>query len=293
MIARFAILLLLCWQVSAAAADLRVLVVQSDSSALYQTFAKTYAGSLPAGYRVSVLERAEDFGGEQADLIVTVGVKAAEWVAGKSAQPQLAAMIPSNSELAAKHSRRLTAIYLDQPWSRQVILLRAALPERTRVGVLHSPGRDMSALRGELSAHGGTLTERTLRADDSLFADLEEVLSGSEVLLAIPDGAVYSSNTIRNILLTSYRRAIPLVGFSQAYVRAGALYALFSTPEQLAAQAADVTQSFAQSKKLPEAQFPTLYTIAVNQEVARTLGITIRSAEALRLQIEKSSGSLR
>lgn len=293
MIARLAILLLLCWQVTAAAADLRVLVVQSDSSALYQTFAKTYAGSLPAGYKVSVLERAEDFGGEQADLIVTVGVKAAEWVAGKSAQPQLAAMIPSNSELAAKHSRRLTAIYLDQPWSRQVNLLRAALPERTRIGVLHSPGRDMSALRGELVSRGGTLTERSLRADDSLFADLEEVLSGSEVLLAIPDGAVYSSNTIRNILLTSYRRAIPLVGFSQAYVRAGALYALFSTPEQLAAQAADITQSFAQSKKLPEAQFPTLYTIAVNQEVARTLGITIRSAEALRLQIEKSSGSLR
>lgn len=293
MIARLAILLLLCWSIPAAAADLRVLVVQSDSSPLYQTFAKTYAGNLPASVKLTVLERAEDFNGETADLIVTVGVKAADWVAGRSAQPQLAAMIPSNFEPTVKHNRRLAAIYLDQPWSRQVSLLRAALPERNRIGVLHSPGKDLSALRSELVAHGDTLTARTLRGGDTLFADLEEVLSSSDVLLAIPDGAVYSSNTIRNILLTSYRRSIPLVGFSQAYVRAGALYALFSTPEQLAAQAADATLTFAQGRKLPEAQFPSLYTISVNQEVARTLGITIKSADALRLQIEKSSGSTR
>ena len=41
---------------------------------------------------------------------------------------------------------------------------------------------------------------------------------------------------MRNILLTSYRRGVPLVGLSQAYVNAGALAAIFSTTEQLAEQ---------------------------------------------------------
>lgn len=294
MILRLAIgLLLACGWMHAGAADLRVLMVQSDSGALYQTFSRTFTQNLPANVKAVVLEQAEDFDSEQADLIVTVGVKAAEWVAARTTLPQLAAMVPSNADFLARRPHRISAIYLDQPVSRQVSLLRAALPDRTRIGVLHSAGRDMSALKAELAAHGDTLIDKTLRSEESLFADLEEVLAGSEVLLAVPDGAVYSSNTIRNILLTSYRRGVPLVGFSQAYVRAGALYAIFSTPEQLAAQAADAALTYAQTRKLPEARFPTLYTISVNQEVARTLGLTIKSADALRLQLEKSSGSPR
>lgn len=294
LVTRLAIGLLLgCRLVTAGAEQLHVLVVQSDSSSLYQAFARTYTQNLPANIKASVLERAEDFDTEQADLIVTIGVKAAERVAGRTAQPLLAAMIPSNAEFLAKHPHKTAAIYLDQPLGRQVSLLRAALPERNKIGVLHSAGKDMSALRTELSAHGEMLIDRTLRSDESLFVALDELLAGSEVLLAVPDGDVYNSNTIRNILLTSYRRGIPLIGFSQAYVRAGALYAIFSTPEQLAAQADEITRSFALTHKLPDSQFPTLYTIAVNPEVARTLGLTIKSADALRLQIEKSSGSLR
>lgn len=121
----------------------------------------------------------------------------------------------------------------------------------------------------------------------NLFDDLDDVLLRSDVLLAVPDSEVYNSNNIRNILLTSYRHGIPLVGFSQALVNAGALVAVFSTPEQLAAQASATTISFAQQKRLPDAQSPALYSIAVNQEVARTLGGTIKSAELLHLQVDK------
>lgn len=278
---------------------LRVLVVQSDNNMLHQTFAKAMAGSLPANIHVSLLQRAEDFDAQQADLIVTVGVKAADRVAAKTTLPMLAAMMPSNTyaDLLAKRSRTrsISALYLDQPWGRQVAFLRAAMPERHKIGVLHAADTrlDIPALHSELARHHATLIVRPLHNADTLFADLEAVLIASEVLLAVPDSAVYNSNNIRNILLTSYRRGIPLVGFSQTYVKAGALCAIFSTPEQLAAQAGAAIVSFANTGKLPDAQYPVLYTIAVNQEVARTLGIAIQSAESLRLQIEKSQGVLR
>lgn len=294
-------MLLLCWFAPAgyAADDLRVLLVLSDNNTLYQTFVNTYRQNLPAYIHATVLPGAEDFDAQQADLIVTVGVKAADRVAGKTTLPMLAAMIPSNTYvdlLAKRRSARLTsAIYLDQPWARQAALLHAALPERNKIGVLYSPGTrlDMSALRAALVEQGDTLVAKPLHNDGSLFSDMEEVLVASEVLLAVPDGAIYNSNNIRNILLSSYRRGIPLIGLSQAYVKAGALCAIFSTPEHLAEQARAATVSFAQTRILSQAQFPRLYTVAVNQEVARTLGLTIPSAEALRVQIEKSSGSLR
>ena len=56
-------------------------------------------------------------------------------------------------------------------------------------------------------------------------------VENSEVLLGVPDGVIYNSNNIRNILPSSYRRGIPLIGFSQGYVRAGAFFvcAVFHT----------------------------------------------------------------
>ena len=294
-------ILLLGWFVPAcyAADGSRVLLVLSDSNALYQTFANTYRQNLPADIHLQQLQRAEDFDGQQADMVVTVGVKAAEWVAMKTTQPMLAVMIPSHTYtdlLANRPGNKLTsAIFLDQPWHRQAAFLRAFLPERTKIGVLYSADTrlEITALRRELSNHGFTLTGSALGRDDDLYTRLEAVLTASEVLLAVPDSAIYSSNTIRNILLSSYRRGIPLIGFSQSYVRAGALCAIFSTPEQLAAQASRTTSSFLQSRKLPDAQYPARYEIAVNQEVARTLGLTIQPVELLRSQLEKSPGNPR
>lgn len=282
-------------QPACSADDLRVLMVLSDSSPLYQNFAMTFEQNLPSNIRLNLVQRAEDFDAQQADLIVAVGVRAAYRAAEKTALPLLATMIPSNiyANLQGPRHGQTSAIYLDQSWARQAALLSAVMPERQKIGVLYSAPQDMSMLRGELAVHHATLIARHLRSKDTLFSDLDELLIDSDVLLAVPDSEIYNSNSIRNILLSSYRRGIPLVGFSQAYVKAGALCAIFSTPEQLAAQAAAMTVSFFRTGKLPDAQFPAKYSIAVNQEVARTLGLTLQSGEALLLQVEKSSGGSR
>lgn len=278
---------------------MRVLVVQSDSNMLYQHFVQTFRQNLPANIQLSVSERAEDFSGEAPDLVVTVGVKAADWLAGRTTAPMLMAMIPSAAyaDLLSRrrNARQTSAIYLDQPWTRQAGLLHAAMPERSRIGVLYSSAArlDVAALRAALAEQGDKLIARSLRGEPSLYADLDAVLADSDVLLAVPDNTLYNSNNIRNILLSSYRRGIPLIGFSQAYVKAGALCAIYSTPEHLAEQSGMLVASFALTRKLPEAQYPRLYSIAVNQEVARTLGITLNSVESLRVQIESSFRSTR
>jgi len=295
----FILLALLYWighvPAAYAADDLRLLLVLSDGQKLYQTFARSFQQALPANIQVAVVERAEDFSAEthKADLILSVGVKAAESVAGRTRVPLLAAMIPRSRypELAAKQQpTQISAVYVDQPWSRQAELIRAALPARNKVGVLHSPATrlDLNELRKQLEMRGATLIAKQVSSGTSLFEDLEEVLTHSEVLLALPDSEIYNSNNIRNILLTSYRHGIPLVGISQAYVNAGALCALFSTPEQLAAQAGIMANAYIRNRSLPEAQYAATYSIAVNQEVARTLGEAIRPTELLLKEIDKS-----
>lgn len=203
-------------------------------------------------------------------------------------------MMPSREYAALLSGQRsdhnLSAVFVDQPWSRQVLLLRAALPDLKRIGLLHSPqdGLDTAKLRQLLEDHGARLVEQTTDPDASLFDSLSAVLSNSDVLLAVPDGAIYNGNNIRNILLSSYRQRVPLVGLSQAYVNAGALCAVFSTPEQLAAQTRAETATFMRTRQLPQARFPQFYSVAVNREVAMMLGIRIGPADRIKSQIEQA-----
>ena len=287
------VFLLLCG--IAHAKELRVLMVLSDSTPLYLNFAKSFSQNLPTDIRFDLIQHAEDFNAQKTDLIVSVGVRAAYRVAEKTSQPLLAAMIPSKTyaDLRTLKQGAISAIYLDQPWRRQANLLHVVLPERKRIGVLYSASLDIPAMRRELALYHDTLIARHLSGGDTLSADLDDVLVESDVLLAVPDNEIYNANSIRNILLSSYRRGIPLVGVSEAYVRAGALCAIFSTPEQLAVQAVSATITYARTGKLPEVQFPVQYSIAVNRTVARAFGLVIEPDDALLLQIRKLSGSLR
>lgn len=274
--------------------ELNVALVLSDRNIFYQNFATTLQQNLPAQIKVQIIDAAQSQS-VTADILVSVGVKAAEQVAA-TPLPWLAVMIPSSqwAGLASKHPRAqpASAIYLDQPWARQVDFLRAVLPGRRKIGVLYAPDTsvNISSLDKALSAHGLTLVDQSASYHGTLFEDLQAVLTRSEVLLTVPDSGIYNSNTIRNILLESYRQRVPLVGYSQALVNAGALCAIFSTPEQLAAQTSVLLLGYARSARLPEAQYPSLFRIAVNDGVARALGIPIKSPEMLRLQLEKLQG---
>ena len=133
-----------------------------------------------------------------------------------------------------------------------------------------------------------SLNAQSTRPAENLFATLESVLNSSDVLLVIPDSEIYSSSNVRNILLTSYRYQVPLIGISQAYVNAGALGAIFSIPEQLAGQTVEMIIFFARSRRLPDPQYPVLFSISLNQQVARSLGIALDSPEAIRERMDKA-----
>lgn len=291
--------LLLLSQASCWAESLKALVVLSDNSAPYQSFASALNTNLPASIQVAVLEHPEQLSSDvrQADLIIAVGFKAAELAASQSAIPVLAVMVPKTGYEAVlaksppkNPARKISAIYLDQPWDRQIDFWRAAVPDRLRIGLLHAPDTrlDIASLRQAVARKGGSLAAQAVHSADELFATLESVLSNSDVLLAIPDSSIYSSSNIRNILLTSYRHGVPLIGLSPAYVNAGALCAIFSTPEQLAVQASATVISFARTGQLTGPQYPDTYTIAVNQQVARSLGVKLPSPEAIRGLMDKT-----
>lgn len=279
------------------AKTLNVSLIMSDSSPPYRQFANSFNSALTASKAEVNIVESPAISATHADLIVAVGMKAAELAVAQSATPVLVAMVPEAGyrELLAhvspqKSPAMISAIYLNQPWNRWLDFLHAALPERRKIGLLYSPDThiDIEGLRKNIAARGGSLIAQPVRSAGELFSSLKNALASSNVLLAIPDSAIYSSSNIRNILLTSYRHGVPLIGISQAYVNAGAVGAIFSTPEQLAEQTSAAVISFALTGQLPEPQYPAAFTIAVNQQVVRSLGIAVPSQETIRGQMNNA-----
>ncbi|MDD2701278.1 MAG: ABC transporter substrate binding protein [Sideroxydans sp.] len=274
----------------------RVLLLLSDQNAAYQHYRKALEQNLPADVHLEVLSLAQQTDLPSADILVTAGSGAAQWAADRWHGAMLAGMLSSKTFQQMRSGKMsaspVSALFLDQPLVRQVALVRATLPSLKRVGVLYTPASDFVAqpLQRELAKQGAQLVTMAVKPDDNLSGRLDELLAQSDILLAVPDSTIYNSSTIRNILLGSYRRGIPMVGLSAAYVSAGALCAVYSTPEQLAAQSAAMVSAFLHQGAMPVPQFPKLYQIALNAEVARSMRFNIRSAEALRIEIDRVEG---
>jgi len=290
--------------ISCLAENLKVTVLLSNSSSPYLSFANKLRKSLPESIQASVLEFPDQLplDTHQADLVVAVGIKATELAVTQTNRPVLAVMVPQAGyedllaqALPKKTAPAISAIYLNQPWDRQLDFLHAALPDRHKIGLLFSSSThiDITHLRRKVADRNGSLVTQLVHSTGGLFAALERVLKDSDLLMAVPDSMIYSNSNIRNILLTSYHHGIPLVGLSQSYVTAGALCAIFSTPEQLAEQTSSAVISFARTKELPDSQYPVEFTIGINQQVARSLDIELPSPEMIRSQIDKAGGEKR
>ncbi|MBI5752812.1 MAG: hypothetical protein HZA59_11850 [Hydrogenophilales bacterium] len=279
-----------------------VVIVLSEDSAPYQEVTERIrAGFAGLGNEAPVLRvlqaqslQAGDGAFTAADLVVPVGVRAVETVAKlKLHAPVFSVLAPKSAvdQIAKEHpaldTRTFSALYLDQPAVRRMALIRQALPGRKRVGVLLGPESSdaLRALQAAAREQGLSLEIERVASAEELLPALKRVLAESDTLLVLPDAQIVNKNTAQSILLTSYRAQDPVVAYSKSYVSAGALAAVYSTPAQIGQQAAELLARMVQAKPLalPPPQYPKYFSVSINYQVARSLGLAIED-EAVLLQ---------
>jgi len=231
----------------------------------------------------------------ETDIIVAIGTYAMEQAAVDARVPVLNILVPRQSyestRLRAKlDSRQYSAIYLDQPISRQLRLINAALPNRDAVGVLLGPSSQdrLKPLQQAAREQKVGVSAEQVTTEEDIIPALKRLFTSADVLLALPDPLVFNKHTAQSLLLTSYRAQIPLIAYSKSYVSAGALAAVYSTPAQIGQQAAELLVRLMQAKTLtlPSPQYPKYFSVSVNYQVARSLGLTIESEAALLERIK-------
>jgi ABC-type uncharacterized transport system substrate-binding protein len=296
---------LTCLVAVGAHAATSVVIISSDNSAAYAETAQALIQELERSgvSRQSVLQMNasewRDARPPAPRLYVTLGAEAADLLARSvPSAPVLCALLPRSSFEATllrngrKASSQISALFLDQPVQRQFQLIRLAFPAVRRVGVLWGPeaSKESSAWRAQAQAAAVQLVEAEVSQDDRLFPALKQVLDGTDLLLAVPSPQVYNNGTIQNILLASFRANVPMMAFSPAYVRAGALLAVYVTPVQVGTQAAQLARAFLEGKALPATgAYSNDFHISVNEHVARSLGLTL-DAQDLTWRLRQREG---
>jgi putative ABC transport system substrate-binding protein len=176
-------------------------------------------------------------------------------------------------------------VYLDQPLDRQLRLALQVKPGAARVGVLFGPAQQVMErqLRAAAASLGLSVVVGLVEDDSGVGPAIEYVLQSSDLLLALPNPDIFNRKTLFNILLSSYHSRVPMIGFSAAYVKSGALAAVFTSPDDMGRDVAEtvVDHLLSGRKALPPPRHPARFTVAINPQVARSLDITLPDAGEL------------
>lgn len=289
----------------------KVLVVSSNNGGIYrqvtEAIHKVIANNASTNTDLSFidLENTSHIGdlstlSQDYDLVVSVGLDATRSMSALERHPPLlATLIPlqaaesllNSFPKSVEDSRHwVSAIVLDQPLERELGLIKQIAIGTKSVGILLSPSSAYSveqigklAKRFDLAIYTEMVTP-----GENLIRELGYILDKAEILLAIPDPLIFNRQTAGKILQSAYRRRVPVIGFASAYVKAGALAAVYSSPAQIGRHTGEsILDYFSKDKKeFPTIQYPRYFSVAFNRQVERSLGLTLPRESAVEKAIQ-------
>ena len=169
----------------------------------------------------------------------------------------------------------VTAIFAEPSPAQQMRTIAAVLRKRATVGALVSEQSRYiePLLRKAASDMGLSLLAETHDPSIGLSRNLLRLVT-AEAVLIFPDNSIYTPESLRELLESTYRRRQPVFGFSEALVNAGTLASAFSNADDVAAHLADLLGAISDGR-VPAPQYPRFWRVAINDSVARSLDIVI------------------
>jgi ABC-type uncharacterized transport system substrate-binding protein len=238
----------------------------------------------------------------QEELIITLGLAAAKSAAKLTSDtPILFALLPKVLAenfiecIAQSCPQKRAALFIEQPINRQLNLIKILFPNLKNLSFLYGDFSMSTAI--ELNALAKKMGYKTFSArieeSSQLSRKLDELLQQTELLVALPDPLIHNRHSIPQLLLSTYRYSIPIIGFSKSYVSAGAIAAVFSSTEELSAELTTLAKAFLKIGVFPiHGRYPTLYRVQINKDVARSMNLRFPSSVLLHKRLlEMENGS--
>jgi putative ABC transport system substrate-binding protein len=210
-------------------------------------------------------------------VVVAIGLRAAIFARDRLPRTPLVFCVVPNFERHELTAGWITGVSNDVPPLTELTALRAAAPDVRRVGLLYGRDRGPGPLRqarAAAAAAGLTLIEAPLADLSELPGRARDLVARVDALWMPPDPTLATPEAFRFLLELSLQARKPLLVFSEALVRAGALVAVFPDYEWVGARAADGVRRIQAGERAGDIPVVPLRQtrVILNQSTARALG---------------------
>jgi len=275
------------------ASRVSVLVVSESGVEAYGEALNGLSAVLPAGtFRLvdvggKTFER--DFAGAmengESRVVIAVGSRAlAEVRAHHPGVPVVSAMVLHANDSGPAIRR----VDLDIPLAAQLAAMKSLWPGRTRAGIIRNAAQSRystDALEAIARKEGFSLLVLDCDGPGQLLKALGIFKGRVDFVLCPPDSELYNAVTVKPLVMASLELRVPLVGFSPAFVRAGAAAGIFPDYADLGRQSAEVALRLLRGEDHgAQSESPRKALVAVNQRVAHLLGVEFR-AESVAAEV--------
>ena len=272
-----------------------ILTVLSGDSRIYQGFYSQLETALDENHTLNQIQSIDidDEELEQYDLIISVGSDAAMAIAKhKVKQTVIHTLIPENESLLAKAPCKKVncyQVYINQPAIRYVKLFKSLFTKSNRLVLATTQTSAKQSLQLNVAADKHDINYKVINIDpkQNVARSLINQLDKDDVLLALPNPAIYNSRYSKNVILSAYHKNIPIIAYSKAFSKAGALISLYSGIGDVAGKTAKLVETI-YNNGLPEQKtyYPDSFSIEINSAVARSLNISIEPKNTIMRSIK-------
>ncbi len=255
---------------------------RSGSDVYDQALAGLREAMVGAPYRIEYIDLARNRTGlvlspaaGQARLAVAVGIGAWEQMKTGPVSMQAVAALVLRQELKSDSVRPGGAVYLDVPLVTIAEQLRHVFPGKSRLGLIHRPAwpAPEPATLARLKQMGFDLRVVECSGPDKLLTVFGSLKGAVDFVITEPDSGLYNSATVKPLVLASLEQRLPIVGFSAAFVRAGALTGVYPDFYELGRQTGEMMLHILEGKSPRGEEEARKVVVAVNQRISRLIGV--------------------
>lgn len=274
-----------------------VFIIYSPDSALQSNIAQKLSENLNlkrSNIIISKVTPEEEIKTVNNDIDVIIGIGSAGIKSADKHYPKTNKLFistdPEKHRLDTNKNKSDAILYMTQPYCRQIRFIKLINENWKTIGILSSRKKPVDTKTIQQCANKYDMKIHAVNTEGTkyLTRKIKTALNNSDILLALPDKNIYNSETVKNILLTSYRYRKPVIAFSKNFVNAGALASIYSSTEQIAQSASTlIDQYFDLGKRFKRSiNHPQSFDISINRQVFKALNLSIPDIDKLKQSIE-------
>jgi putative tryptophan/tyrosine transport system substrate-binding protein len=264
-----------------------IAVLKSAENSIYDQAVVSFSEGCRARVTVFKMNGSLQTGREQIEVInsgkyrmvLAIGASAALVARERSKHPVVfcAVFSPDRGRLTGNN---ITGVTLDASVKEQFSALQKMMPGLKTIGVIYDPRVSSDLIREARSASKGLglhLETREVSSHKEVTWAVRDLMGLVEAQWVIADSTVVNAENLRHMLLTSVENKVPILAFSDAVVREGALASVSSPKEDIGDEAAGLANRILNGELIS--------TLPIRCSRRAVVFINLKTAKSIKLSI--------